>query len=476
MWTEVRVAFRSLSKARGFTVAAVAVIALCIAANTAIFGIVNAVLWKPMNFVAPERIVSISERFGTLHADGGSFSAPDYLFLASHSRSFTSMAAYNTREFELSGSDRPDRVTGARVTASLFPLLGVAPQMGRTFTTEEDMHSRHVAVLSDVAWRAAFGASPKIVGRTIYLDREPYTVIGVMPPAFVFPLRHPGSNGLPADIYVPMSWIPLERQFGYMVNKGVIARLNPGVTLHQAASEVNAIMKRSEDQYPAPFRSQPDFALSGVVVPYSELITGKLETIMLVLLSAAGLVLLIGCANVANLLLARSVQRRREFAVRCALGAAKWRIVRQTLLESLLLSCGAGAVGVALATWLSPQLVRLIPAEVPRLNEVALDGHALLFALSICCLMPLLFGLAPAFEASRTEIAHVLREGGRGGTQSVRQRGWMSMAVVAQYALAVLLVVTSGLLMRSFVRLRQVDPGFERAHVLSLAVKLPSAS
>ena len=466
-----------MRKARGYTAAALLVMGLCIGANTAIFSIVNGVLWRPLNFAAPDRLVSLTEKLGKLIQAQWPFSAPDYLFLEGQAKSFVSMAAYTTRDWELSGIDRPDRVTGLRAEPQLFSTLGVSPFLGRTFTRDEDEHARRVVVLSYRYWRRAFGSKADVIGSTIYLDRQPYTVLGVMPRRFVFPLRQAGYNGIPADVYVPMSWTPFERTgFGYMFNKSVLARMKPGVTVEHANAEVNWILKRFESHYPADYRSYPGFDLTGSAISYDEQITGGLKTGLLVLLSAIGLVFFIGCANVANLLLARSLERRREFAVRSALGANKVDLIRQSLLESLLLSLGGGALGLGLATWLIPLLVKLTPVNIPRLEEIGVDGGALLFTFCVCCISPLLFGFAPALESARLEIAATLREAGRSGTQSTHQRKWMAAAVAGQYALTLVLLIGAGLLLRSFLRLRQVDPGFQPTHVLSLAVKLPTAS
>ncbi len=476
MWNDIRIGFRSLAKARGFSVAAITVMALCIGANTAIFSVVNSVLWKPLNFPEPNRLVAITEVLSPINANWG-FSTPDYLFLGQQVRSFSSLAAYTGMNWEVSGIDRPERVDGDRVTPSLFTVLSAAPQIGRVFTEDEDQHSRQVAVISDRYWRHTLQARNDVIGRTIYLDRQPYTVIGVMAPSFVFPLRQAGFNGTPGDVYVPMSFTPFERTgFGYMFNKGVIGRLKSGVTLNAAAAEVKGILRRAAQQYPSDFHSEPGFAISATLQRYHDAVTGNLQIGLLVLLSAIGVVLLIGCANVANLLLARSVDRRREFAVRCALGAGRADVVRQVLTESLLLSLSAGITGFALAVWLTPVLVKMTPIEIPRLDEISIDFSALLFTFVVCCLAPFVFGLAPAFEMSRLEIASTLREGGRTGTQSKRQRKWMSIAVVSEYGLTVVLLVGAGLLLHSFLRLRKVDPGFQTEHVLSMAVNLPKAS
>lgn len=477
MLNELRIAFRSMCKARGYTVAALSVIALCIGANTAIFSIVNGVLWRPLPFATPNRLVSLTEKVGKLASSQWPFSTPDYLFLEQQTKSFGETAAYTLRDWELSGVERPDRITGLRTEPQLFSLLGVAPRFGRTFTKEESDHARQVAVLSYSYWLRVFGGKRDAVGRTIYLDRQPYTVIGVMPRSFVFPLRQAGYNGTPADVYLPISWTAFERKgFGYMFNKSVIARMKPGVTPARASAELNLLLKRFQSHYPAGYQSYPGFYLSGTVIPYRDQVTGNLQRGLLVLLGAIGLVLLIGCANVANLLLARSVDRRREFAVRSALGANKLDLVRQNLLENLMLSFAGGALGLGLATWLIPLLVRISPVQVPRLEEIGVDGWALLFTFAICCISPLLFGLAPALETSRVEIAATLREGGRSGTRSTRQRTWMSATVVTQYALTLVLLTAAGLLMRSFLRLMHVNPGFQTEHVLSMAVKLPTAS
>jgi len=293
MWNSVKISFRSLLKARGFSVAAVTVMALCIGANTAIFSVVNSVLWKPLSFSEPDRLVAVSEVLFPLNTNWG-FSTPDYLFMAQQARSFSSIAAYTGMNCEVSGTDRPERVDGDRVTPSFFDVLRARPQMGRVFNDEEDQHSRQVAVISDRYWRQTLHARKDVIGRTIYLDRQPYTVIGVMASSFVFPLRKAGFNGTPGNVYVPMSFTPFERTgFGYMFNKGVIGRLKPGVTLNGAAAQVKSVLKRAERQYPSDFRSAPGFGLSATLMRYHDAVTGNLHVGLPVLLSAIGVVLMI---------------------------------------------------------------------------------------------------------------------------------------------------------------------------------------
>jgi putative ABC transport system permease protein len=477
MFRELRIVVRSLLKSRGFTFSALLVIALCIGANTAIFSVVNGVLWRPLNFKNPDRLVLIKEKLGNFTPDAWPPSTPDYLFFASTAKSFDSISAYTTREWELSGTDRPERITGLRVTPNLFSTLGTGPQLGRVFTDAEDRDKAHVAVLSDACWRRSFGGNPRIVGQTIYLDRVPYTVIGVMPHSFVFPLAQHGFNGTPADVYAPMSFTNFELTgFGYMFNKNVIARLRPGVTLQQARSETSSVFRRFESHYPPDFGAGTRGHFSGVVDFYKDEVVGGLQRGLLVLLSAIGFVLLIGCANLANLLLARSVQRRREFAVRVALGARQRDLVRQTLLESFCISFVGGALGLLIANWLLPLLIGMSPVDMPRVTDIAIDGRTLLFTLSICCLLPFVFGMFPAIETGRVEIAPSLRETSRSSTTSVRQRNWMSFAVITQYALSLVLLIGAGLLLRSFLKLAQVDPGFRTQRILAITLKLPTSS
>ena len=406
-----------------------------------------------------------------------SFACPDYLFVASHNRSFQSTAVYRTRPYELSGIDRPERVYVARVTASLFSVLDVSPAVGRAFLQVEDDQSHKLAVVTDGFAKRIFGASKAAVGRTIYLERKPYAVIGVMPARFSFPLRGRKFNSDPADVFIPTSWTKDERQtFGENYDLDFIARLKLGVMAAQAGAEMQSLLSGIQALYPPELRNLDSFQLSTHVAPFREVITGGVKQPLLVLLGAVVLVLLIGCADVANLMLSRTVARQREFALRTALGAGRWRLTRQTLAEGLVLSAAGGAMGFLLAYWALPLLLRFAPESLPRLHEIGLDWRVLCFVAAVTLTTPLVFCLAPVIDIATTEIADRLREGGRTGTQSKRQRHFMSTAVVTQFVLAFLLLSGAGLLIRSFVRASESDPGFKPDHVLSIGISLPGAA
>ena len=439
MLQDFRFAFRTMRRTPGFTCLAVAALGLCIGTNTAIFTIVNTVLFRPLDFPQQEQLIYAGEGMPKMGYPELSFACPDYLFVASHNRSFQSTAVYNTGLYELSGIDRPERVYVARVTASLFSVLDVGPAVGRAFLEAEDDQSHKLAVVTDGFAKRIFGASKAAVGRTIYLQRKPYAVIGVMPARFSFPLRGRKYNSDPADVFIPASWTKDERQtFGENYNLDFIARLKPGVMAAQAGAEMQSLLSGIQALYPPVLRNLDSFQLSTHAAPFREVITGGVKQPLLVLLGAVVLVLLIGCADVANLMLSRTVARQREFALRAALGAGRWRLTRQTLAEGLVLSAAGGAVGFMLAYWALPLLLRFAPESLPRLHEIGLDWRVLCFVAAVTLTTPLVFCLAPVIDIARTEIADGLREGGRTGTQSKRQRHFMSAAVVTQFVLAFL--------------------------------------
>lgn len=474
MLQDLRFALRMMRRSPGFAVMAVAALAICIGANTAIFTIVNTVLFRPLSFPDQERLVHLTEGVPSWGLPVFPFSCPDYLFVAANNRSFEATATYKDQQLEISGIDRPERVMGARVTASLFRVLKVSPVAGHAFTDAEDSESKQVAVITDGFARRTFGSAQRAVGRTVAIDRKVYTVVGVMPRAFSFPLRGVRFNSEPAEIFIPISWPKEDREeFGYRYNHNVIARLKPGVTVEQARAEVAGLLKEFVTHYPPELRNLKDFRLSSGVTLFREEITGGVQKALLILLGAVGVVLLIGCADVANLMLSRMVARQREFSIRAALGAARWMLVRQTLAEGLVLSITGGLLGLLLAVWGLPLFLRLAPESLPRVEEIGLDWRVLCFIAAVTLLTPLLFCLAPIVDLARTTIANRLREGGRTGTQSKRQRYLMAGAVVMQFSLAFLLLASAGLLIRSFIRASESDPGFRSDHILSVPVSLP---
>jgi putative ABC transport system permease protein len=473
-WQDIRFGARMLVKSPAFAIIAIATLALGIGANTAIFSVVNAVLLRPLPFAQSQRIVSVFEKLPGF-AEDMPMNAPDFRAFSERQRSFDLMGVYSNKHFNLSGSGEPERIEGARTSATVFPLLGIQPMLGRTFTPDEDQPGQNVAVLSYGLWRRSFAGDRNVLGRTVSLDRIPYTVIGVMPASFQFPLKGDRSSGDPADIWVPMAFAPYELQaWGNMYNHSVLARLKPGVTAARAQSDASRAIAEVEKLYPPSLESYfAGLHVGTVVIPYSQVVTGNVRTPLLVLLVAVGVVLLIASANVANLLLARATGRQREIAVRAALGAGRFRLVRQMLSESLLLGIVSGAAALFVAFWGIGALLSIAPAELPLMQEVHMDGRVLLFAMLLSVVITVLSGSVPALQATHTDAQESLKEGGRGMGASRGRRRVQSGLIVSQMALAIMLLISAGLLVRSFVRLLQTDPGFRPEQVLTMTVPLP---
>jgi len=471
---DLRFGFRILRKSRGFTAVAVLTLALGIGANTAIFSVVNGVLLRPLPFANPSQIMLIRERLPGFSLDLP-FNAPDFRAFAERQRTFETLAIYSNRYYELSSADAPERIEGALTSVSLFPVLGIEPILGRTFSAAEEQPGHAVAVLSYGLWQRRYGADPNILGRTILLDREPYTVIGVMPKGFDFPLRGERWNRGPAELWVPLAFTPAELQeWGVEYNHTVVGRLKRGVTPAQAQEDVGRVIAEVEKLYP------PEYAvivkgqhMGASVVPYRKEIVGEVRTPLLVLLVAVGFVLLIACANVANLVLARTSGRQREMAIRSALGAARRRLVEQMLSESLLLAVFGGASGLALGFLGKRLLLEISPTALPRLQEIRIDGVVFVVSLSLSLLTAVFFGLWPALQASRTDPNEGLKESLRGATHGHARRSMRSALIVSQTALAVILLTGAGLLLRSFARLLETDPGFQPDRAFAMTVPLP---
>lgn len=478
---DFRFALRTLGKAPAFAITAIAALAFCIGLNSAIFSIVDTVLSRPLPFPDQERVVAATEGVPGLGFPVLPFSPPDYLFVAANNRSFAATGTYRNQSYEISGAGRPRRVTGARVTASLFQVLGISPAIGRTFTREEDEHAKRVAVASYGFAQTAFGAAERALGRTIFLDRTPYEVIGVMPRSFSFPIRGSRFNDRPAELFVPVSWSNEDRQqnisnFDY----SMIARLRPGVTVRQADADVRGLIRRLVANYPTRIqqmlRHLQNFSLEARVSPFREEFTGSTERPLLLLMAAVGIVLLIGCSDIANLMFSRMVGRRREFALRAALGATLGRLARQTIAEGLLLSACGGAIGLCMAVWAIPLLVHLAPDSLPLASEIGLNWRVAIFLAAVTLATPLFFCLAPFAGTIRTSLMDRLRGEGRTNTQGKRERLIMSAAVIAQFSLAFLLLTAAGLLVRSFIKASETDPGFRPEHVLSMPIALPGTT
>jgi len=455
-------ALRRLRKAPGFTAVAVVTLALGIGANSAIFSVVNGVLLRPLPYPESDRLV------GMYHVSDGrrtTMSGPNFIDAVHAATSLESAAAVYSASATLTGDGgEPSQLDVARVSASLFTVLRVGPALGRAFNADEDTPGKaDVVVLSYALWQGRFGGDPRVIGRRIQLDGVACEVIGVMPPGFSYPSDRQAWLPIPYD----NGFVSTQRAAWYL---RAIARLKPGVTPAQSAAELETIGRNLARQYP-----DANEGVGMTTFPLHEAMVGDIRQSVLILLGAVGLVLLIACANVANLLLARSAARESEMAVRTALGARRGRLVRQLLTESVILSMAGGGLGLLLGVWGAAFLVSLKPQGIPRLDAVAVDTTVILFTFGIAVVTGLLFGAVPAFQATRGGLSASLKAGGRGAVTNrggARVRG---VLVVVEMALAVMLLAGAGLLMRSFVRLQSVNPGFDATRTLSFELSLPRA-
>ena len=458
---DTRFALRQLRRNAAFTAIALITLALGIGANTAIFSVVRGVLLRDLPYAEPDRLL---RAFSTVNGTRSAASPADFADWRRQSKSFSALAATYESTVSLTGSGTAERFTQARVSANLFELLGVRPSVGRAFAAGEDIvGAPRVAILSDGIWRRRFGADPTIVGKAITLDGYPTTVIGVAPPD----MRYPA----PVDMWLTTRFSARDLSDSSRGSRwiDVVGRLAPGVTKEQAQREMAIIARRLEAQDP-----RHDAGVGTGVVQLRDDIVGDVRAPLIVLLAAVGFVMLIACANVASLLLGRTAARESELAVRTALGAGRSRLVRQMLTESVLLALIGGVLGLVLATWGTRLLLALAPADIPRLYDVRMDAPVLLFTLGATALAAVLFGTIPALHASAGQLALALREGNRGSRTrpgSARARGAL---VVAEITLALMLLVGAGLLLRSFTRLRDVNPGFQPARLSTFSVTLSS--
>ncbi len=467
-WQDLRQGLRMLVKSPGFTVVAVLTLALGIGANTAIFSIVNAVLLRPLAYKDSRSLVNIWGKFEKDGIPQNWISEPEYWDLLDHNESFGQIAAYSLGgRANLTRADaQPVQVSTGNATAGVLPLLGIAPVLGRTFGADEDQpgHSRY-ALLSYSLWQSQFGGDPNIVTKSIQLDGETYSVVGVLPKQF--------SLGGKQDLWTPLGLDrvrPGGRGSHYL---HVVARLKPGVDFAQGSASLTRFADDLRRAYPGNYGHGPEKNFDMYMVPVKEQLVRKLRPALFVLLGAVAFVLLIACANVANLLLARASAREKELAIRVALGAGRARLVRQLLTESLILGLAGGFIGLALAYWGVDALRALAPANTPRMDEVQIDPLVLAFTFGISLLTGLFFGLAPAWHVARTDLRESLNEAGRGTSAAggtLHLRSWL---VVSELALAVLLLVGAGLLIRSFSRLLDVSPGFQTQHLLTMELSLP---
>lgn len=462
---DIRYASRGLLKHPGFAIISILTLALGIGANTAIFSVVNTVVLAPLPFPEQKQLVRLGQGGrGQQDVERGSFSLPDYKDLQAQTQTLSYVSAFLNSGAVLRAEGLQDeRVFGADVSAEFFDVLGVKPQLGRVFTSAEDKPGNNVVVISHRLWQRRFGGASDVIGRPLRMGASTATVVGVMPSSFEYPFRSD-----PIDYWEPLNYRPLPGS-DQRDNRSyrVIGRMKPGVTLETARAELDAISRRLEQQYPN--------ADTGVVMSAAGLgedLVRDTRPALLILLGAVSFVLLIACANVANLLLARAAARQKEIALKTALGASRWRIVRQLLIESLMLSLVGGSLGLLLAVWLSRLLVLFGPDNIPRMNQVQLDPRVLGFTFVLSVITGIAFGLVPALQVSTPNVTGWLKESTRGSSGGPRKNLARSVLVISEVALSFMLLVGAGLLLKSFVRLLQTDPGFDPHQVVTLDIPL----
>jgi predicted permease len=456
-------AIRTLRKSPGFAAVAVLTLAVGIGANTALFSVVNGVLLNPLPYPHSEQLVSVYQK--TPGVDQGPVVYLNFLDWQRDTQTFSSMAIYRNEDYNLTALAQAERLSGYMISAGFFSTLGVNPVLGRTFLPSDDqLGAAPVVILGGGFWSREFGASPDVIGKSLTLNGTSYTVVGVIPGTFTF-------YGHDRDVYTPIGqWNdPSFRDRRISVSAHIVGRLKPGVTLAQAKADMDLVARNLAVAFPV---ADKDLGIN--LVSMKEDIVGNVQPFLLVLLAAVGFLLLIACANVANLLLARTMGRSREFAVRAALGAGNMRIVRQLLTESGLLAGLGGTLGLLLALGATKAVLNTLPGTLPRAEEISLDGRVLLFSMAISLFAAIIFGLAPALRSSKVDLQEVLREGGRGlsGARHRLQRVFVSVEV----ALALVLLIGAGLMLRSLSALWRVNPGFISSHAITFNLSLPSSS
>jgi putative ABC transport system permease protein len=462
---DLRYAARQLRRSPAFTAVAVITMALGIGATTAVFSIINAVLLREPPYPEASRLVRLFQTLPNAGESRAGTGAPEYLDYRDRNRVFASLAGFSRANFDLTGAGEPERISGARVSGNLFDTLGVPAMLGRTFTAEEDRPGENVAVLSHAYWQRRYGGSPQVLGATLRLNEKPYTIIGVMPPGFDFPAT-PASIEDPPALWVPLAFTPNQiadraADFG----TSVIGRLKPGVSLEQARQDAARVAEEFQNEYPQIYAG--NIRAQALIEPLAAAGTASARPVLCTLAGAVGFVLLIACGNVANLLLGRAATRQREMAVRSALGAGRGRLVRQLLTESVLLACLGGGLGCLLAQAMTRFAQRLGAEHTPGLGPADVDLTVLAFTLGLSLLTGVLCGLAPALGSSRGRVGETLKQSGRQpGDLGRGSRRMRSALVVLEAASAVVLLVCSGLLIRSFVEVLRVPPGFEPQGVL----------
>ncbi|MGA9768759.1 MAG: ABC transporter permease [Blastocatellia bacterium] len=473
---DIRFGFRTLLKNPGFTIVAILALALGTGANSAIFSVVNAVLLRPLPYAEPERLMMVwGYNLKTGDKQYG-ISVPDFNDYREQNTTFEQIASFAYEDFNLTSGDEPEHIQGTIVSSNFFDTLGVKPALGRTFSPDEGQPgANRVVVISNGLWKRRFGADSSLLGQTILLNGASFTVIGITPPDFQSPEK--GD-----DLWITMSFDGGDRMRVPSVigpedlkirNRRFlksVGRLKPGATPENARAEMGKLASNLEQQYP-----DKNAGVSLNVLSITEQVTGKIKPALIILLAAVGFVLLIACANVANLLLARAAARQKEIAIRIALGAGRVRLIRQLLTESVLLALIGGTLGLTLAFFGIKLLVAINPANMPRLSEINIDSRVLGFTLVVSVLTGLIFGLIPSLQASKPDLNETLKaEGARGSSGSIRKQYVRSLLVISEVALTVLLLISAGLMIKSFIALQNVNPGFDPNHVLTMQVNLPS--
>lgn len=462
LWQDLRYAFRMLAKSPAFAAIAIFTLALGIGANTALFSVVNGVLLNPLPYPHPNQLVALYGRAPGY--DQAPIAYPNFLDWQRDTRSLSSIALYHNEDYNFTGTDKAERLSGYMISANFFDTLGVKPILGRTFGAGDDhVGAEPVVILGGGFWKRKFASSPNVVGKSIDLNGTSYTIVGVIPQSFTF-------YGRDRDVYMPIGqWNDATFHDRRIVfSSGMVGRLKRGVTLSQSKADMENVARNLAAAYP-----EADRGISATLVSMKDDMVGNVQPFLVVLLAAVGFLLLIACANVANLLLARSMSRSREFAIRAALGADSMRVIRQLLTESILLAGLGGALGLLFALWGTKAVLGSLPGALPRASEVSLDSRVLLFTLGASLLAGILFGLAPALKTSRVNLQEVLKESGR-GLSGARHR-LQGIFVVAEVALALILLVGAGLMIRSLAALWRVNPGFDPSHATTFSLSLPAS-
>jgi predicted permease len=452
----------------GFTITTVLTLALGIGATTAIFSLVEAVLLRPLPFKQSDQLVLLGDHLGS--RPGMSVRAREIATYSSATEAFSSLGGYITASFELSGGAQPEEINAARLNSAMFPTIGVGPILGRVFTAQEEDSQQPVAVISYALWTDRYHRDPRVLGTTMILDRKPYSVIGVMPRGFEFPLEFGHLNQ--AQVWVPLSLTAdeLSDQFSGFWGYHMIARLKDGVTVSQAAQDADRVARQIMHDFPA---SMSAIQIQGDVRPLRETVVSDVRPVLRTLFLAVGVVLLAACVNISSLMLVRAIRQRREYAVRLAIGASSSRIIRESAVEGLLLSVAGGLLGLAFATIAIRATLPLLPDSMPLISSVSINPVVASFALLVSLATGILCSLVPAFAASRTNLVESLKEGAQAAGGSTSHRWLRSFLVVSEVAIALVLLTVSGVFLRSLQKMQEVDPGFRADHALIAGYKLP---